>query len=198
MSDLTCPTEERWLPIVETDGRYAVSSHGRIRSNARRVVRRTGGAQLIRERIMSCAPGSGGYPIANLRVNGGRKTQRVHVLVLEAFVGPRPSPEHEGCHWDDNPANNYLGNLRWDTSAENSLDALRNGRFENALKTVCPRGHRLEGRNLINHRPAGRRPFRQCRACANARSALHQRGEPCHGQQFDALANDYYRKHASA
>lgn len=55
----------------------------------------------------------------------------VHHLVLEAFVGPCP-PKHEGNHDDGDPRNNYVGNLEWVTSQENSQHAAR------VLRTVHP------------------------------------------------------------
>lgn len=67
------------------------------------------------------------YRGAHLTVNGVSKCYPVHALVLLAFVGPRP-PGMETCHNDDNPANNCLQNLRWDTSSANHQDAIRNGR----------------------------------------------------------------------
>ena len=51
---------------------------------------------------------------------------RVHVLVLEAFVGPRPEGLW-GLHRDGNPANNLPGNLYWGTPTENVADARRHG-----------------------------------------------------------------------
>ncbi len=51
----------------------------------------------------------------------------IHRLLLEAFVGPRP-PGMQCCHWDGNPANNDLTNLRWDTTRGNSADGIRLGR----------------------------------------------------------------------
>jgi hypothetical protein len=57
---------------------------------------------------------------------GGKKYQRtIHRLVLEAFVGPCPEGM-EACHRDDNPANNRLENLRWDTHVSNCEDRTRN------------------------------------------------------------------------
>lgn len=50
----------------------------------------------------------------------------VHALVLEAFVGPCPAG-CESCHYDGNPSNNALSNLRWDTHAENMRDSMRHG-----------------------------------------------------------------------
>lgn len=48
-------------------------------------------------------------------------------LVLEAFRGPRPDGM-EACHADDEPMNNALANLRWDTPKANAVDRRRNGR----------------------------------------------------------------------
>lgn len=47
-------------------------------------------------------------------------------LILEAFVGPRPKGL-ECCHLDDNPKNNHLSNLRWDTHKNNMVDCVDNG-----------------------------------------------------------------------
>jgi hypothetical protein len=65
---------------------------------------------------------------------GGRKrvTRAVHILVAEAFLGPRP----EGlwvCHWDDDGQNNRLSNLRYATPLDNSADAKRNGSITNRV-----------------------------------------------------------------
>ncbi len=66
-----------------------------------------------------------GYRFVRLYRDGRSRGFRVHRLVLEAFVGPAP-PGMEGCHYPDhNKANNRLGNLRWDTHAENSRDGRR-------------------------------------------------------------------------
>ena len=67
-----------------------------------------------------------GHLAVNLH-RGGRKYRRfIHRLVLETFVGPRP-PKLICCHWDGNPANNRLENLRWDTHKSNCDDMLRHG-----------------------------------------------------------------------
>ncbi len=60
-----------------------------------------------------------GYPHVILRLNGQGVTRQVHRLVLEAFVGPCP-PGMECCHFpDQDPTNNRLENLRWDTKSKN-------------------------------------------------------------------------------
>lgn len=69
-----------------------------------------------------------GYLRVYLGNNGKRqRTVFVHVLVLEAFVGPCPKGK-ETCHWDDDPSNNRLGNIRWGTRLENAADRIRRGR----------------------------------------------------------------------
>ena len=52
----------------------------------------------------------------------------VHRLVLLTFVGPCPYGM-ECCHYDGNPSNNNLVNLRWDTRKENRKDQLRHGTY---------------------------------------------------------------------
>ncbi len=58
--------------------------------------------------------------------DGKYKRVFVHVLVLEAFVGPRPK-RMCACHNDGNPSNNNLSNLRWDTQRNNQLDKREHG-----------------------------------------------------------------------
>lgn len=52
----------------------------------------------------------------------GAKPRKVHALVLETFVGPRPTG-CDACHINGNRADNALPNLRWGTRAENMADA---------------------------------------------------------------------------
>jgi hypothetical protein len=68
----------------------------------------------------------GGYLYVNLHRDGVKTARFIHHLVLEAFVGPRP-PGLICCHYDGNPSNNRLENLRWDTYAANEADKLRHG-----------------------------------------------------------------------
>lgn len=58
----------------------------------------------------------------------------VHRLVIEVFVGPKPSPVHEVRHLDGNAHNNHAGNLAWGTHLENMGDCEAHG--------TVPRGAR--------------------------------------------------------
>lgn len=49
----------------------------------------------------------------------------VHVLVAEAFIGPKPSPNHEVRHDDGDPGNNFWRNLEWATRGRNTQDKKR-------------------------------------------------------------------------
>jgi len=125
--------DPKWQPVVGFEGLYEVSDTGVVRSLDRIAVytRRdqySGRDLIVRRRhngkILRAAPNQSGH----LSVVLGRgKTRAVHVLVLEAFVGPCPDG-CEGLHWNDDPANNYLSNLRWGTRSDNLHDAVRNGR----------------------------------------------------------------------
>jgi hypothetical protein len=95
---------------------YAIDKRGRVYSYRRYA----SGRRLQHRRD------TGGYWYVTLRRNNKAFTRRIHCLLLEAFIGPRP-PEYEGCHNDGNYDNNALDNLRWDTPAANHADKLRHG-----------------------------------------------------------------------
>ena len=59
----------------------------------------------------------------SLGATGGRQT--IHRLLAKAFIA---NPDNLPCvlHWDDDPLNNDLGNLRWGTMTENIKDRERN------------------------------------------------------------------------
>jgi hypothetical protein len=95
----------------------------------------------------------------------GNVTLLIHVAVLEAFVGPRPDEQADGCHKDDDRDNNHLANLEWATHAENQQTAVKNGRNQNTNKTRCKNGHEFTPENTINRISSNGRPRRDCRAC---------------------------------
>lgn len=64
-----------------------------------------------------------GYGVVSLRANSKTTVAKVHLLVLNAFVGPPPL-DCECCHNNGNKMDNRLGNLRWDTKVANSADRL--------------------------------------------------------------------------
>ncbi len=158
---------EQWLPVVGFEANYLVSSHGRIWSVPRRALNAAGawmryGGRFIRPGV------SGGtlrprYACHLRGPDGAARFAKVHHLVLEAFVGPRP-PGLVGCHYDDDWRNNHLSNLRWDTMQSNMLDRTRNGHCVLANREECPVGHLLHEPNLVPGRYV-RGNGRSCLAC---------------------------------
>ena len=57
---------------------------------------------------------------------GRYRSVAVHELVCTAFHGPRPVGK-QCAHFNDVKLDNRPQNLRWATSSENHLDAIRNG-----------------------------------------------------------------------
>lgn len=118
---LDVPVEYR--PIAGFDG-YRVGSDGFVESRCKRGRGGPGRLSLHWQRLAG-GRDADGYWTVNLATGDGRiLTRRVHRLVLEAFIGPRPAGM-VCCHEDDNPGNNALANLRWDTPTANMHDYLR-------------------------------------------------------------------------
>lgn len=173
--------EEEWRPIAGPWGDlYQVSSLGRVRS----LPRRTRDGRRLAGRILNPATAKrGGYLVVSLKRDGIQKTRPVHILVCEAFTGPRP----EGMvarHKNGDPLDARAVNLHWGTQRENMLDAVEHGRNRRANQETCMYGHPLEGRNL---RPSVKaRGRRGCRACHRADETARYRGTSATQQDRDA------------
>lgn len=92
-----------WKPCPRFDG-YDVSCFGDLRSRS--------GKRL--KGYITCD----GYIAYRI----GKTEVTAHVLVLEAFVGMRPSETHQGAHNDGSRLHNHPDNLRWATPLENQQD----------------------------------------------------------------------------
>lgn len=114
---------EVWRDIPEYDG-YQASNYGRIRS----LDRKDSLGRLTFGRILAAYKNPLGYYGVRIKKMGGasHKTTPAHLLVLMAFVGPRPSG-HVCAHNDGNPSNNAITNLRYATPKENEADKLLHG-----------------------------------------------------------------------
>lgn len=78
---------------------------------------------------LNSSPNKAGYLRVHLKLPDTNKRKKfcIHILVLLAFIGPKPSSLHQACHNDDIKTNIFLNNLRWDTPKENQQDSVRNG-----------------------------------------------------------------------
>ena len=124
-------TDEEWKPCPSHEDKYEVSNRGRVKRKAYSVDINTSDGrswtQTYEPKIME-QWGVGGYQTVNLSVGDGEhKTRYVHRLVLKAFVGTPPTPDHECNHVDGDKENNCVSNLEWTTHQENITHAAENG-----------------------------------------------------------------------
>lgn len=156
---------EIWKPVPEWVGYYEVSDQGRVRSVGRTVPRTNGRPLNLRSKILKGSVNACGYVVVALCRDDTKLSRSVHRLVLTAFVGPQPEGM-EGCHFDGDPANNCLDNLRWDTRSGNTYDRVRHGTHSQARKTHCAHGHPFDEANT--YLAPGKFRQRTCRTCMRA------------------------------
>lgn len=100
--------EELWKAL-DVPG-YEISSLGRVYSIKR--------GKILSQRITGF-----GYKRVTMSHNGKMIHRFVHILVLENFIGSRPTPSHQGNHKDGVKSNNSVGNLEWATPSQNTQHA---------------------------------------------------------------------------
>lgn len=133
MANIESTPEEDWRAIPGFED-YEVSSLGGVRRRTDSLTTRAG-------KVMKIKLDQYGYCRVSLRKDNKYHYFGVHCLVLMAFVGPRPTNEHQAAHRDGARANNILANLRWATPKENAEDRVRHGTLK---------GHRLPGSLHLN------------------------------------------------
>lgn len=157
---MTKDSTREWRPVVGFEGRYEVSNYGEVWS-------------AHSSRTMKFSVDKDGYDKVGLTSDHGKQYQRfVHRLVAEAFHGP--SNGLIVRHLDGNCQNNFEGNLKWGTVAENNWDTIRHGRHvpgrpaeSTPPRTHCKlRGHEMTKYNTYTRKDTGNR---MCRACREMR-----------------------------
>jgi hypothetical protein len=96
--------QEIWAPIVSSQGKYDVSSFGRIRNTFTR-------KELKQSKTRK-------YCYVSMWYGHKRVRKTVSRLVAEAFI-PNPDNKPQIDHIDRNRQNNSVNNLRWCTHSEN-------------------------------------------------------------------------------
>jgi hypothetical protein len=149
----------QWCPVVGFEEYYKISDEGNVLSLRRNII------------LKPSYSNSGGYPMVVLFRDGRQKGKYLHHLVLEAFIGPKPSGQ-EARHLDGDCRNPALSNLAWGTSSENKLDEIRHGTHYEASRTSCDNDHEWTEENTkIARYSDGSFKQRICKQCARDRSA---------------------------
>ena len=131
---------ELWKDIKGFEGRYQISSLGRVKSlsfmqryvlrNGREAFRRT------KEKIRATKIINSGYAVVSLHLDNTASTALVHRLVAEAFV---PGSGETVNHKDGVKTNNVATNLEWASYTDNHLHAVQLGLNKQAIRVVCPK-----------------------------------------------------------
>ena len=114
--------EEIWKDIEGYEGKYMVSSLGRVRS-------------VRKDVILTPNTNNSGYMMVHLKNDGQRKCKLIHRLVAEAFI---PNPNNKPCcdHINACKTDNRVENIRWVSHKENSNNPLTRNNNSIAKKGV--------------------------------------------------------------
>lgn len=128
--------EEIWKEIVGYEGRYEVSSFGRIRSIGRYIDRKDGSRIYLKSKILKQQIKYGAGKLVRYQVNlyNGIKNNMLLVsrIVAMAFI-PNPDNLPQVNHIDENPSNNHVENLEWCTGYYNMTYGTR---IERTIKSM--------------------------------------------------------------
>lgn len=186
---------ETWKPVYGFEGFYEVSDHGRIRS-LDRVVQRSPHPQTIHGRVLKGSTAKSGHIQVRLKNAGKGKSNYVHRIVYEAFIGPIPKGL-EVRHMNGIPGDNRLVNLRIGTRREQRLDDIRNGVHHQSKQTHCKRGHPLVEPYLEPRRLS--QGYRICWPCKLGSMAKRHRGLDESGvraladERFESMKNGTWK-----
>lgn len=188
-------TPEEWRDIADWEGRYQVSNYGHVRSMPRYIQQRNRWDQIILRsyegRLIVPEITERGYRRIKLHRLGQTCRTSAHRLVAQTYIGPAPDARSQACHNDGNPANNWVGNIRWDSPAGNIADRVAHGRDFNANKTHCPRKHDLRPPNL-KVRLFEETGHRSCLACSRANAYASKWNRLGRDIDAAALSDEHY------
>ena len=106
-------------------------------------------------RVLKGTPTPRGYINVGIRVGSSSRPIGVHVLVADAFLGPKPFTTAQVRHLDGDTANNCASNLAWGTATENAADRLRHGRYARGAKHPGAKLTEEQVRSLLVRRADG-------------------------------------------
>lgn len=132
----------RWARIPRLE-HHSASSLGNIRNDktGRVLAQRAWGAQK--------------YLIVGVCELGVRKTYSVHRLCALAFLGNPPTAQHQVAHYDGDPENNRIENIRWVLPEGNAQDRKRHGTSPTGSSNVFAKLHEKDIPRIKEQRRAG-------------------------------------------
>lgn len=98
-----------------------------------------------------------GYHLVAVATPNGQRSIGVHVLVADAFIGPRPSSTTQVRHLDGNPHNNRANNILYGTPAQNAADRQRHGRYARGAQHHNSRLTEGQAMDILVKRAAGQK-----------------------------------------
>lgn len=117
---------EIWKNIPKYEN-YKISNFGNVKRLARKIIKKgTNKTVIISEKLLN-QRNSKGYQVVSLRNCDGRKTLKVHRLVLLTFKPNKNECLQQCNHIDGNKRNNHLDNLEWCTPSQNKKHAFKIG-----------------------------------------------------------------------
>lgn len=118
--------KEIWIDINGYEGHYQISNFGRVKSNARYVLRSDGRWQYVKERILIPFQGKTcNYLSVQLCKNNITEKFMIHRLVAIHYLSLDPTTDLEVNHKDGNRHNNRVDNLEVVTHQENIDHSIR-------------------------------------------------------------------------
>ncbi len=124
--------EEIWLPVVDWEDAYCISSLGNIKSVSRVGINKNGQSRNIVGKTRSTYISNRGYLEVGLSRDGVRRTQPIHILVARAFIDKDYIIKGLVVnHIDGDKTNSRLSNLEITTYSGNIVHAHRSGLNKN-------------------------------------------------------------------
>lgn len=122
---------EKWKDIPSYEGRYQISSKGRVKSI------------FARHKVLYLKPHKKGYVGVALSRDGKKNYYFVHRIVAKAFI-PNLENKPEVNHKNLDCSDNRIENLEWVTREENINHRVALARLrKNAIKRLCPKCFKL-------------------------------------------------------